>query len=123
VLSTTYGVGNGTTTFNVPDLRGYVVAGKDDMGGSAASRLTGTTMSPNGTTVGATGGAQTNTASTTSTGQTNSGPNSSVSVAAGVNFGVVSDGIPDQYGVSVFGTSGAFSTVQPTIILNYIIRI
>ena len=30
-----------TTTFKVPDLRGRVIAGQDDMGGSAASRLTG----------------------------------------------------------------------------------
>ncbi len=27
-ISTTYGAGNGTTTFNVPDLRGRVIAGK-----------------------------------------------------------------------------------------------
>lgn len=39
LLSTTYGAGNGTTTFNVPDLRGRVTAGKDDMGGSSADRL------------------------------------------------------------------------------------
>jgi len=39
VIGTTYGVGDGSTTFNVPDLRGRAVAGKDDMGGSAAGRL------------------------------------------------------------------------------------
>lgn len=38
-IGTGYGAGDGSTTFNVPDLRGRVVAGKDDMGGSAASRL------------------------------------------------------------------------------------
>lgn len=57
-LSTTYGTGDGSTTFNLPDLRGRVVAGKDNMGGSAASRLTGTSMSPDGNTLGATGGFQ-----------------------------------------------------------------
>ena len=36
VISTTYGTGDGSTTFNVPDLRGRVFAGKDDMGGVAA---------------------------------------------------------------------------------------
>ena len=45
VLGTTYGAGDGTatsgTTFNLPDLRGRTIAGQDDMGGSAASRLTG----------------------------------------------------------------------------------
>lgn len=39
IISTTYGVGDGSTTFNLPDLRGRVVAGRDDMGGSAAGRL------------------------------------------------------------------------------------
>ena len=34
VIGTTYGAGDGSTTFNVPDLRGIVVAGKDNMGGT-----------------------------------------------------------------------------------------
>ena len=34
-VGTTYGVGDGATTFNLPDLRGRVVAGQDDMGGSS----------------------------------------------------------------------------------------
>lgn len=37
-IGTTYGAADGTH-FNVPDLRGRVPACKDDMGGSAASRL------------------------------------------------------------------------------------
>src|SRR5215475_1863724 len=32
-LGTTYGAGDGSTTFNLPDLRGRVTAGKSDMGG------------------------------------------------------------------------------------------
>ena len=40
-LSTTYGVGDGTTTFNLPDFRGRVSAGPDSMGTAqgAASRM------------------------------------------------------------------------------------
>lgn len=38
-IGTTYGVGNGSSTFNVPDLRGRVIAGDDDMGGASANRL------------------------------------------------------------------------------------
>lgn len=38
-IGTAYGVGDGSTTFNLPDLRGRVPGGKDDMGGSAAGRL------------------------------------------------------------------------------------
>jgi microcystin-dependent protein len=61
-LSTTYGAGNGSTTFNLPDLRGRVPAGVDNMGGSAASRLTSTVLTASNT-LGATGGAQTHTLS------------------------------------------------------------
>jgi microcystin-dependent protein len=56
ILSTTYGSGDGSTTFNVPDLRGRVSAGQDDMGGTSANRLTGLTNGVNGDTLGATGG-------------------------------------------------------------------
>ncbi len=58
-ISTAWGVGDGSTTFNLPDFRGRTPAGIDNMGGSAAGRLTSTTMTPDGNTVGATGGAQT----------------------------------------------------------------
>lgn len=40
-IGTTWGSGNGSTTFNKPDLRGVVLAGKDNMGGVSAGRLTG----------------------------------------------------------------------------------
>jgi microcystin-dependent protein len=39
IISTTYGVGDGSTTFNVPDLRGRTIAGIDNMGGTDAGRL------------------------------------------------------------------------------------
>ncbi len=39
VIGTTYGTGDGSTTFNLPDLRGRTVAGLDNMGGSDAGRL------------------------------------------------------------------------------------
>lgn|SRR5262245_54069688 len=54
VISTTYGAGDGTTTFNIPDGRGRASAGKDDMGGTNAQRLN--TIAS--TTLGGTGGAQ-----------------------------------------------------------------
>lgn len=40
VISTTYGVGNGTTTFNVPDFRSRVPLGYDLMGGGSATTRT-----------------------------------------------------------------------------------
>lgn len=61
VIGTTFGTGDGSTTFNLPDCRGRVHAGKDDMGGTAASRLTNAGGGITGTTLGAAGGAETHT--------------------------------------------------------------
>lgn len=58
VVVAPHGVGDGSTTFNVPDLQGRVLAGRDDMV-SAASRLTSTTIT--GTRLGNSGGSQTQT--------------------------------------------------------------
>jgi len=59
LIATTYGAGDGSTTFNLPDLRGYLLAGKDDMGGVVASRITAGASGIDGTVLGAAGGAQT----------------------------------------------------------------
>ena len=39
-IGTDFGVGDGSTTFNLPDMRGRVAAGKDDMGGVSANVIT-----------------------------------------------------------------------------------
>jgi microcystin-dependent protein len=65
IISTVYGVGDGSTTFNLPDCRGRVSAGQDDMGGSSANRLTGLTNGVNGDTLGAAGGLESFTLATT----------------------------------------------------------
>jgi microcystin-dependent protein len=53
-----YGAGDGSTTFNVPDLRGRVVAGLDNLNGSAANRITIAGGNFDGTVLGGTGGVQ-----------------------------------------------------------------
>ena len=58
VIGTTYGAGDMSTTFNLPDARGRVGAGKDDMGGTAASRITSGVAGISGATLGASGGDQ-----------------------------------------------------------------
>jgi microcystin-dependent protein len=60
-IGTTFGPGDGSTTFNLPDLRGRAPFGKDDMGGSAANRLTVGGSGVNGAALGAAGGAETHT--------------------------------------------------------------
>lgn len=39
-IGTTYGAGDGSTTFNLPDYRGRTLVGLDNMGGTAAGRIT-----------------------------------------------------------------------------------
>ena len=123
-ISTTYGTGDGSSTFNVPDLRGRVVAGQDDMGGSSANRLTDQTGGLNGDTLGDTGGSETHTLTTAQM------PAHTHTVAAQqqVSGDSTNRGGSGQLGAAATITSsstggdGAHNNVQPTIILNYIIR-
>lgn len=68
ILGATYGAGDGSATFNLPDLRGRVVAALDNMGGSAASRLTAAYFGANSgqaaTALGNIGGLESNTLTT-----------------------------------------------------------
>tara|TARA_R100000315_G_C5216410_1_gene129322 strand:+ start:20 stop:1297 length:1278 start_codon:yes stop_codon:yes gene_type:complete len=123
-ISTTYGTGDGSSTFNVPDLRGRVVAGQDDMGGSSANRLTDQTGGLNGDTLGDTGGSETHTLTTAQM------PAHTHTVAAQqqVSGDSTNRGGSGQLGAAATITSsstggdGAHNNVQPTIILNYIIK-
>src|SRR5215469_13139557 len=57
VIGTTYGVGDGGSTFNIPDMRSRAMFGLDNMGGTAAGRVTSASGMP-GTTLGGAGGNQ-----------------------------------------------------------------
>ena len=63
-IGTTFGAGDGINTFNLPDLRGRVPAGKDNMGGTPANRLTTAGSGVDGPTLGAAGGSQAHTLTT-----------------------------------------------------------
>lgn len=117
-ISTTFGVGDGSSTFNIPDLRGRVVAGKDDMGGSAASRLTSGGSGVNGSSLGAVGGDQRLHAhSHAVTGYYYASGSGSLALRG--------DGFTD--GTAMSGTStaagaGSSQNIPPTLVANYIIK-
>jgi microcystin-dependent protein len=129
VLSTTYGVGDGVSTFNVPDCRGRVIAGQDDMGGSSANRLTGVTGSVNGDVLGGAGGEETHVNSIAEMPSHNH-PGSSTdnfyqtAGTGGAVYGSSATGESSNNTISVQfeGGGGAHNNVQPTIILNYLIK-
>lgn len=145
IVADTYGAGDGSTTFNLPDLRGRTVAGQDDMGGSSANRLTAADDGLNGDTLGATGGTEAQvlltgnlppyTPSGTNTSGAASFTYSGASFQPGANViagaAIQSSGgsvlvtttftQPTFTGAAQGGTSTAFGVVQPTIVLNYII--
>lgn len=142
-LGTTYGTGDGSTTFNVPDKRGRVTAGKDDMGGSSANRLTDQSGGLNGDTLGDTGGSETHTLTIAempshnhggSTGNNTAFPTANApygddgsQAAAGTGrYGPASPLTPTYthtHSISSQGSGSAHNNVQPTIIANYIIRV
>lgn len=95
VIGTTYGAGDGTTTFNLPDLRGRVIAGRDNMGGTAANNLTETFFGTPTNALGNVGG-------------TDSVPVTAVDIAEGFD--------------NQAADASSQSNVQPTMILNYIIK-
>ena len=178
VVGTTYNTGGEAgTVFRLPDLRGRTIAGEDDMGGTAANRLTSGVSGITGTTLGASGGTQntplhshdnTLTSNTVaSNNHTHAGQGSLMAAIGATNgdpsrigyvAGTVGGGGPGTATYSVIGSgtlvntanfnhytpvygstgnnsasttvgisnanagTGTAGNVQPTIILNYIIK-
>lgn len=132
LVGTTYGVGDGSTTFNLPDLRGRVVAGKDDMGGVSATRLDDTPdHGITGTTLGSVGGEDTHTLigaempahthSVTSNGSRH-GLNGSIYSSFRASDGDNGNESRSQTMTSTTaGLSDDHNNVQPTMVLNKIL--
>jgi len=130
LIGTTYGVGDGSTTFNIPDLRGRVIAGQDDMGGTSANTLTDAQADQLGGTL----GAEDHTLTSAESGMpAHSHTVDDVGGVVGTVDGLWPYGEKGSAGAPSQGTnttndanaqnaSSAHNNVQPTIILNYIIK-
>lgn len=144
-----YGIGDGATTFGIPDYRGRVPAGKDDMGGNDAGRLTSGAGRPDGDVLGDAGGLETNTLlithmpAHTHTGSTNTtgGHTHNVTAVEDSTADAAADGTGDNeagnqmtfatsssgshshtLAIDSNGGSSPHDNVQPTIVQNYIIK-
>lgn len=117
-IGTAYGAGDGSTTFLLPDLRGRVAAGTDNMGGTAASRLTTAGSGVNGVALGATGGGQTHTLTEAQIPAHTHNANTGNAGGGSFTTGDAGSASP----TSSTGGGQPHPNVQPTIILNHIIK-
>lgn len=127
VIGNTFG-GTNNTDFVIPDLRGRVVAGQDDMGGSSANRLTNpasTTGGINGDTFGAAGGVETHVLTEAQLAEhdhTYAQVRNSIVYSAGANSSIDPSLGATGTNTGNSGSNAAHNNVQPTLILNKIIK-
>ncbi|AHB81257.1 putative tail collar protein [Brucella phage S708] len=128
----------------LPDLRGRVGAGKDDMGGSAANRVTTTGSGINGALIGSNGGEQNSTLTIYQIpnhdhgGSTGNGVGSytilnvlknltgNLSLSKNGQVGFTNENIPfstHNHPISPQGGGLPHNNMQPTVIINKIIKV
>ena len=119
-VGTSFGVGDGSTTFNLPDMRGRVPLGLDNLGGASANRVTNSQAD----SIGGNNGAEGHVLTTTEM----PSHNHTATVQLGTNSdsyfkaGQVSGGGPTA-ATNSSGGNGSHNNMQPYLSLNYIIRI
>jgi hypothetical protein len=148
-----WGNGDGSSTFNLPDFRGFAIAGNNNMGGVASSNLTTQFFATNPNSTGAAGGSQSvtllaanlppytpsgtvtvtpptttnvpETTTTISTGQAALSSSTSAFFPSSANgWNTVTGTFSGTFtGSPQGGTSTPFSLIQPTKTANYIIKV
>ena len=136
VVGLTFGAPGGGN-FNLPDLRGRGPYGKDDMGGTAANRITNAGSGITGTTLGASGGGQNITILQANLPNVNltvtdpqhlhtyttiGGAGTQLGTAGGGAYtGVPSGSSSTGITVASGGSGTALASMNPALIVNYII--
>jgi len=108
IIGTTYGPGNGSTTFNVPNLKGRIPAGIDSSQAEFDS-------------LGETGGSKTHTLITSEIPAHTHSIASNIDTGTAISAGALRGGSGKQSGSA--GGDGSHNNLQPYIVLNYVIKI
>jgi microcystin-dependent protein len=120
-----FGLGDGSTTFNIPDLRGRAVHGNDSMNGTVASRLTLQSLNGVYGNKGASGGEQSHQitqaemASHIHTEQVATGGGAGTGITGTANL--VGNTGSNQSTTSI-GSDNAHNNMQPALVTNYVIK-
>jgi microcystin-dependent protein len=144
-IGTAWGAGDGSTTFNLPDYRGRLGIGKDNMGGSAAYRITTAGSGVDGLTLGASGGYEnvaliienlpshdhggvTSTIGDHAHGYVRPDPTIFFGGGGGQNVPVGANSTTDPGGshnhtITAQGSGWAHNNVQPGVVVNKLIRV
>jgi microcystin-dependent protein len=146
LVVTTYGAGDGSTTFNLPDLRGRMIAHLDGNGFGTIGRITVAGGNFDGTVLGGTGGAQNHTLTTgempvhnhgiTDPGHNHTGTVNGGTVITGIGGNPASGGGQAQAAPTVTinsnttgitinnaGSGSAHTVLNPMMTLPYILRV
>ena len=114
-----YGSGDGISTFNIPDLRGRIPVGKDDMGGTSSFRVS------NGDVLGNSGGSENHTLTID---EMPSHSHSMTTISGGGHTDAGSGAYTDystfsEQQTSTVGGDQPHNIMQPYLITNYIIKV
>lgn len=124
-IGTTYGAGDGTTTFNVPNPVGRVIigAGTGAGGGTSGSGIVTGGAALSARTIGQWFGEETHTLTLAETpAHTHTLPSGCGGGGGTTSVECVFDGIPTTWTTSPQGGGAAHNVVQPGLVLSYIIK-
>ena len=118
VIGTVYGIGDGSTTFNVPDMRGRLPLGQDDMGGTPKGVVT----DPDADVLGGEVGVEEQALTVAQLPSHNHGYRKQGD-GGDVQKGIQNSASWNNAGTTDnTGSGAAHNNLQPTLTLNYIIK-